>query len=706
VASRYSSGSVALGRGGGTVTLVQQTSFCLSSHDGDVHTGGAEGVFVGDTRILSRWELRVGGHAPEPLSVAQDSEDEAVFALRTPPHRGHADSPLMVLRHRRIAGAGLDETIELHNYGPERVRTVVTLDVDADLASLFDVKQGRAETVAPDAAPDTDGERLRLVRGVGPDRRGVEVRARGARITGYRVRWSVELEAGGSWSADTTIRSLRRSPHVPPDRVLTRRRTAWRHRAPALDTDLEPLRTAYEQSLRDLEALRLFGPDPDGLPVVAAGAPWFMTLFGRDSLLTGFMCLLVNHELPLGVLETLARHQGTRVDPATEEQPGRILHEVRDDGAWISYGTADAAPLFVVLLGECLRWGLPWERLEPLLPHADRALDWIERYGDRDGDGWVEYQRLSPQGSPNQGWKDSADAIVFADGSLARTPIALVEVQGYVYAAYRARAALARRAGDVGRADACDSRASDLRDSFDRDFWLPERGYYALALDGDKRPVDALTSNIGHTLWTGVARPERASAVADRLCSPEMFTGWGIRTLSSSNPAYNPMSYQRGSVWPHDTAITVAGLARYGHHEAARRIGLALLDAARDQGGRLPELVCGLSRDDVPRPVAYPTACSPQAWSSAAPLLVLRTLLGFEPDVPTGRLDVTPIPLEGVAELVLDEVPVGDRRVRLSATPATPCAETQDLRPTTATAGEYRSGSLSPGSGRQRDMCT
>jgi glycogen debranching enzyme len=241
-------------------------------------------------------------------------------------------------------------------------------------------------------------------------------------------------------------------------------------------------------------------------------------------------------------------------------------------------------------------------------------------------------------------------------------------VQGYVYAAYRARAALARRAGDADHADACEHRAADLRNRFDSDFWLPDMGHYALALDGDKRPVDALASNIGHTLWTGVARPERASDVAARLCAPEIFTGWGIRTLSSSNPAYNPMSYQRGSVWPHDTALAVAGLARYGHHDAARRIGLGLLDAAEAQDGRLPELFCGLSRDDVPQPVDYPTACSPQAWSSAASLLVLRTLLGFDPDVPSGRLDVAPIPLDGVGELVLDGVPVGDRRVRLSAT--------------------------------------
>ncbi len=458
--SRYSSGSVALGRGGGTMTLVEQTSFCLSAHDGDILPGGADGVFVGDTRVLSRLELRVGGRRPEPLSVARKAEDQVVIALRTPPPDGRADSALMVLRRRRVVAAGLEETLELRNFGSVPVHTVVTLDVDADLADVVDVKQGR--TAGCDGVRlESEGECLRLVRNDAENggRRGVEVQAVGARISGYRARWSVDVAAGACWSARVTARSLHHPPDGPPERVLVRRQSTWLRDAPELRTDLAPLRAAYAQSLRDLDALRLFGRDPDGLPVVAAGAPWFMTLFGRDSLLTAYMALLVDHDLALGVLETLARHQGTCTDPATEEQPGRILHEVRDGGAWISYGTADATPLFVVLLGECLRWGLPWERLEPLLPHADRALAWVEQYGDRDGDGWVEYQRLSPEGSPNQGWKDSADAIVFADGTLARTPIALVEVQGYVYAAYRARAALARRAGDADRAEACERRA-------------------------------------------------------------------------------------------------------------------------------------------------------------------------------------------------------------------------------------------------------
>jgi glycogen debranching enzyme len=586
----------------------------------------------------------------------------------------------MVLRRRTVAG-GLHEDVELRNYGRAPAHTDVTLAVGADLADLFAVKQGRAG--GSPATPEVDGDRIRFRRPQRDDEQDdtqdvcaggvteVEVHAQDADLQVGTVRWRVHVPPGGSWTGHLEVRPSgdgHASPAAPE--TAADRLADWRERTPTLRTDLEALQVAYDQSLRDLGALRLFGRDPDGLPVIAAGAPWFMALFGRDSLLTSYMTLLVDPDLAVGVLETLARHQGTRSDPASEEQPGRLLHEVRYAGASISYATADATPLFVLLLGECLRWGVPWERLEPLLPHADRALEWVERYGDRDGDGYVEYERMTRHGLANQGWKDSSDAIVFADGRRAEPPIAVCEVQGYVYAAYRARAALARRAGDADRARACDERADKLRDRFAQDFWLPDRRCYALALDGGKRQVDAVASNMGHCLWTGIAAHEHAAHVARHLVSPELFSGWGVRTLATDMAAFNTMSYHCGSVWPHDTAIAVAGLARYGFTDEAARIGLALLEAARDQGGRLPELFTGLARDDVTAPVAYPTSCSPQAWASAAPLLVLRALLRLEPDRGGDGVQVDPIPLDGVHELVLDGVPVGDRRLRVDGIPA------------------------------------
>jgi glycogen debranching enzyme len=668
--------SADLGRGaGGSVTLVDQSTFCLSAASGDVHPGGAQGLFAVDTRLLSQLELRVGGAVPETLSSATERASAATFVLRTSVGDGNAH--LAVLRRRTVDENGLDETVEVRSFARELVDTDLTLALAADLADLFAVKEGRVgrtRTRADRAADDTltfeqagghDGRKdhhgIRRVR--------VELEGQPELTTAdgqARVRWPVHLEPASTWSARWSVRPDDAGggdrPPGSPGGAAARHAVGFAA-PPTLDTDIAPLAGAYRQSLRDLAALRLYGRDPDGLPVVAAGAPWFMTLFGRDSLLTSWMTLLVDHDLAVGVLEGLARLQGTRTDERTEEQPGRIPHEVRYGGAQVYYGTADATPLFVMLLGECLRWGVAWERLERLLPHADRALEWVERYGDRDGDGYVEYERLSPQGLPNQGWKDSSDAIVFADGTLAQPPIALCEVQGYVYAAYRARAALARHTGDHDRARDCDARADRLRLHFDRDFWLDEAGCYALALDGGKRKVDAVASNMGHVLWTGLARPDRAARVARLLAGPDLFSGWGVRTLASSMAAYDPLSYQRGSVWPHDTAIAVAGLARYGHRHEAAEIGRGLLEAAQQQDDRLPELLGGFARDDVDSPVPYPTACSPQAWASAAPLLVLRTLLGLEPDVPAGRVQVAPARLDDVHELVLDGVPVAGGRL-------------------------------------------
>ena len=663
--SQFSGGSVALGRGGGTVTLVEQSSFSLSGHDGDIQEAGAQGFFADDTRVLSRLELCVGGQRPELLSVSHDAQSQAAFVLRTRPQGGDADSRLMVIRRRTVAG-GLDEDVEVRSYGGGPVHAEVSLDIDVDFADIFAVKQGQAEGAGVDV--EIHGEELTFRRAGEPSHHGavsrVSIKAPHATVSEHRVRWDVNLSPGSSWTGHLTVRPDR--GRKPRERTLIRRRERWDRRTPTLRTDGEALQISFDQSLLDLENLRLFGQDPNGLPVVAAGAPWFMTLFGRDSLLTAYMTLLIDHELALGVLQTLARHQGTTTDADSEEQPGRILHEVRYGWSSIYYGTADATPLFVVLLGECSRWGLPWERLEPLLPHADRALEWVEHFGDRDGDGYVEYERMTPHGLTNQGWKDSADAIVFADGRRAEPPIALCEVQGYVYAAFRARAALARRTGDHARADAWDERAQALAERFNRDFWMPDRRCYALALDRDKNQVDAVASNMGHCLWTGIATPEHARDVAHHLSSAELFSGWGIRTLSTSMAAFNPMSYQRGSVWPHDTAISVAGLARYGLDDEAATIGSALLEAARKQGGRLPELFTGLARHELAEPVAYPTACSPQAWASAAPLLVLRSLLRLEPDVPTGRLAVDPIPLKGIDELVLEGVPIGTGQLRVT----------------------------------------
>ncbi|MBV9823832.1 MAG: amylo-alpha-1,6-glucosidase, partial [Actinobacteria bacterium] len=326
------------------------------------------------------------------------------------------------------------------------------------------------------------------------------------------------------------------------------------------------------------------------------------------------------------------------------------------------YGTADATPLFVMLLGELHDWGLPAEDLAALLPHADRALDWVAEYGDRDGDGFVEYQRANQHGLANQGWKDSWDGVSHADGRLASTPIALCEVQGYVYAAYLARARLAD--GDARRGWL--ERARQLKREFNERFWLPEQGYYAIALDGDKRPVDSCASNMGHCLMTGIVDADKAPSVVAHLMSERMFTGWGIRTLAADSGAYNPASYHNGSVWPHDNALIVAGLMRYGFVAEAQRVTEALFDAAAHFDGRLPELFCGFDRASYAEPIPYPTSCSPQAWAAATPIHLVRTLLRFEPCAPRRRVRLAPAWPRSLGSLELANVPLAGSRLSLS----------------------------------------
>jgi glycogen debranching enzyme len=398
-----------------------------------------------------------------------------------------------------------------------------------------------------------------------------------------------------------------------------------------------------------------------------------MALFGRDSLLTSWMALPLDQQLALGTLQTLADFQGEKEDPLTEEQPGKILHEVRLGreaalalgGGRAYYGSVDATPLFVALLGELHRWGIPTSDVLALLPAADRALAWVDEYGDLDGDEFVEYRRATDHGLANQGWKDSFDGINDAAGRLGTPPIALCEVQGYVYAAYRARAAIAGAVGDPDTAAKLEDRAAMLKAAFNERFWLPDRGWYAIALDRDKRPLDALASNMGHCLWCGIVDDDKAAAVAAHLVDAPLWSGFGVRTLATTMGAYNPISYHNGSVWPHDSAIAAAGLMRYGFVAEAQKVALGLFDAATMLGGRLPELFCGLDRSEFPAPVPYPTSCSPQAWAAASPILLVRSLLRFEPDLPAGRVRFDPAVPERMRPLRVEHLPLGDARLTL-----------------------------------------
>lgn len=627
------------------VTVVNGASFCVSESNGDVIPVGPHGLFFLDTRFVSHWVLRVNGAPVRSLAVDMMDSATARFVGRASRlNPDGADDPvgsIVVIRQRRVQ-VGMVETITLTNHGMTPTDVEIDLEVGADHAGLFQVKEQRVPAEEP-AEPHWQGSSL-WVRSSGSGRlsRATEVTARPpAEPAAGGMRWSFRLEPRQSVSVRIVVRGWLGDRMVSPngDGPEVDTTAEWRARVPRIATDCEPLSRALARTSSDLGALRLVDPDHPEDVLVAAGAPWFMTLFGRDSLLTAYMALPVDRTIALGVVRTLARLQGRRFVPETEEEPGRILHEIRMDttpssslaDGTVYYGTVDATPLFVVLLGELRRWGLERDAVAELLPAADRALEWIVDIGDRDGDGYVEYQRATPAGLANQGWKDSWDAIRFADGTLAEGPIALCEVQAYCYAAFLARAHFADEDGDDDLAAHWRDRAARLRDAFRRDFWIDDGGYVALALDGDKRPVDAVASNMGHCLWAGILDPLHAAQVARHLMSAAMFSGWGIRTLSTEMAAYDPLSYHNGSVWPHDNALIAAGLVRYGHTEAAHRVMHALLEVSTHLDGRMPELFSGLSRDELGVPVPYPSSCIPQAWSAASPLLMLRSLLRLDP---------------------------------------------------------------------------
>jgi glycogen debranching enzyme len=677
--------------GGQAVTLVEGSSFCICNSGGDL--GGAEpyGVFFRDTRILSRWDVRVDGETPEPLAAMTPEPYRGIFVGRLPRRAGGTDTNLLVQRDRWV-GSGLREDIVIRNCAGEAAACTVTVDVEADFADLFEVKEGRVQARG-ERRVHGEGERLVLEQVWRQHHRGAVIVAPGGTSAAVScvahsagtIRYEVVVPARGEWRISMLVQPVvdggEVEPSFPLDRPMgeslpARRLRRWQETTPIATTGHEGLQHVLRRSQQDLGALRIYDPEHPSLAAVAAGAPWFMALFGRDSLLTAYMALPVDRGLALGTMRTLARHQGRTDDALTEEEPGRILHEVRLGveselslgGGSIYFGTVDATPLFVVLLGELARWGAGPQEVAELLPHADRALEWVQRRAGLDHHGFVSYQRTTDRGLANQGWKDSWDGITFADGRPAQAPIALCEVQGYVYDAYRTRAALARMLGEVDVAQAWDDRAAVLKEVFNERFWLPERGWFALALDRDGEPVDSCASNMGHCLWSGIVDEDKAGPVAEHLLSPAMFSGWGVRTLSTAMGAFDPVSYHNGSVWPHDNALITAGLVRYGFVEEAQRVCESLLEAAQHFGGRLPELFCGFDRSEYPEPVPYPTSCSPQAWAAAAPIHLIRSLLRFDPQLPHDELWVDPVLPDAFTPLRVEGVALGDSRIDLTVT--------------------------------------
>ena len=644
-----------------TLSVLDGSTFVVGDRLGDVHAdeGREHGFFSDDTRFISRWVLRVGDVPLELLSLHQSAHFEAQFFL-TPTVGPDEQAPCSIVRHRLVDDVWMEEvTLTNHLHEPSRLR--VALEIDTDFADLFEVKDG----VLREREVTCTHDHFSLTLGYRRDEicRSVTITSSSpAAITRAGFAYTLELAAGEQWSTSFTVspraaqpglRFSRRSPRGDLEGLRNEKSAeleTWLAHAPTLQADDPVLARTYRASLTDLGALRMRPDLAERATLPAAGLPWFMALFGRDSLITSFQSLPYLPGFTATTLQALAVCQAEARDDFHEQEPGKIMHELRFGELTARgerphspyFGSADATPLFLILLDEYHRWSGDDGLVRALESNARAALAWIEASGDLDGDGYVEYEcRNRSTGLVNQCWKDSWNSIQFADGTLARGPIATCEIQGYVYDAQRRSARLAREVwGDEALARQLEQRAGDLRARFHRDFWIPERGCYALALDGDKRQVDSLTSNIGHLLWSGLGDDRQAAVTAERLLGDELHSGWGVRTLAAREAGYNPLGYHTGTVWPHDNSLIAAGLARYGQDEAAAAIATAILAAAPYFEYRLPEVFAGFPRTLTSVPVAFPTASRPQAWAAGPPLLLLTTVLDLHPGCTSAEADL------------------------------------------------------------------
>lgn len=628
------------------VTVVAAPTVVLSGADGQILPAGAQGVLRADVRLLSRLDVVLDGTPAETVGYTLGDAGTCTFTA-VARHLGDAgpDPTVRLVRERTAIPEGMVERLTLVNDAHIALRTVVTVGLASDLASIGAIKAG-ASTASVTAVRAGDGIRWER----DGDVASVRALPRPDRIVagaGSTLEWVVELAPHTRWSAVVEVRD-----EGGRGRFQAAAATPWAGIAvSAADRDVARL---VDRGMADLAGLLLTDGDGDGRDVfLSAGSPWFFTLFGRDSLWAARMLLPLGTDLARGTLRTLARYQGRRVDEGTGEAPGKIIHEVRSVDIGLPplyYGTIDATPLWVCTLHDAWRWGMGEQAVRELMGPLRMALDWITGAADADGDGFLEYMDGSGRGLANQGWKDSGDGVQWPDGRIATPPIALCEAQAYAHQAAMAGAdllaALGSDAADAERAGWLREWAEALRERFRAEFWVRDGvgRFPALALDGTKQPIDSLSSNLGHLLGTGLVDQSEAAVIAARLSAPDMDCGRGLRTLTTTAAGANPLGYHTGAVWPHDTAIAVLGLAREGQGAAAAALAMGLIDAAPAFGYRLPELFAGTDARGGEPILAYPAACRPQAWSAAAAIAVLQAALGLEADVPAGELQIRPDP--------------------------------------------------------------
>jgi len=673
----------------GQIVINDGSTFLVTASDGSIDENRAQGLFVKDTRLISYYELTLNRQRLPLLASSNINHHSALYVYTNPELetlKGKLPKNCLMISQRRDLVNGMHEDIDITNWHQETVEFQMMLAIRSDFADIFQVKanqllpHGRIESTWKDGFLTIDYHNESFHRGliITTDNASSPPCNANGRLT-----FDVALAPGEKWHVCLNFSAIIDGEVLDPkntcggNHVTEARKIKDDFLAQAMQmrSSNADIAAYYQQALVDMGALRIKVED-NGKQfwMPAAGIPWFMAVFGRDSMIASLQTLPTYHEFARGTIVQLAQLQANVIDNWRDAQPGKILHELRQDELsqlhklpyTPYYGTVDATPLWIVTLAEAYSWNANTDMLDECRTPLEKALAWIDKYGDFDGDGFVEFLSRSKNGTQNQGWKDSGESMVYPDGKLVEPPIALCEVQGEVYKAWRGAAEIYQLWGESERANELRSKADALYQRFNDRFWMEDEGFYCLGLDNHKQQIQSITSNPGQLLWTGIVPPERAQKLVKRLFQVDMWCGWGIRTLSSKNAAYNPISYQRGSVWPFDNSFIAAGLKKYGYHQQANQVAEGIFAAAKYfEAGRLPEVFGGIERRPDNFPVPYIDANIPQAWSAGAIFLFISTILGLEADAPRRRLKVCPTLPEWLPDVEITNLTIREATVAL-----------------------------------------